>query len=277
LFPGDKGFYALKTISDRPPSAPPEVNWARLDCISCDFRPQREILDYDEKIMEQIAYQPQTEYFPVFRRYKPGYSGVAPTNEEVELFTRAGEQFLEAYSLISSHAIRPDYESAKLLTRYFDEKLKSYVTKLKRARDFFVEYPIVNVADEQIAKLQKRPRINSNLELDIIYIDDYKEHHDMAKPFRYSARIFLVDEDRAVLEKTQDCESGGKEISEACELLEDYIETKGIPKAIYCRRAELEGICRSLAANLNIKVAWDSENTPALDHILSRRPRLLRP
>jgi hypothetical protein len=196
-----------------------------------------------------------------FQSYKPPYAPHILDSEEVQTLTGVYIQLYEAICDYVNKNTEVDFEDQNTLLRIYEGT--SWVTKSAPLTMPEVSYfhPILK-DDLLAAKLNKQPRIGTELEIDIAYLDGIIRDKDYERPA--FPRIALTADARSGMILSQYMPRPDDEDAfYFLQMLMDFVSGHGKPKTV-CVRDEFSA---HLVADLCGKLKIDLEISPQLDAI----------
>ena len=233
--------------------------------LTCYLGDRDEVPPQQKKVIKELGLsfrgRGQWMYFLSFkRRYMP----YTPDEDEVEELIRVYRGLAAAVREYRENDIPVDYESGECFWYIYHEKEQCWKSEIHGLPDDAgTEYPIVELEDEILKKkLQKRPLIDGELQLDFIYLNGGVKESGYDRPI--NPLLFMaVDGDSGMVITVDMMGPEDDEIDISLNFLVQFIEQYGRIKTVKARNAwifsALEDLCEYCGINLV------SENMPELE------------
>lgn len=256
------GAYGLNKILSGYPV--PDAQLVRYhDCFSMLVRGDDELTKRDISRLNRLKL-PNDKDTLYFRRYEYGYCPDLPNAEECVSLTKMLamlETMLNAY-INDSIDINFDTQMLKLTSQNNETNIEATEVKIIAKNAF--DLHITN--DKLIKQLKSRPKVMSQLELDIAFLKPAIKDDKFKKPF--PARVLLLcDTGEGTIIFNEPVAPTDDEYGTLITALVEYVDQVGRPKAIIIRDDYIERALSDTCKRLGIEIKISPE-LPFTDNIV---------
>lgn len=186
--------------------------------------------------------------WPFFLSFKKRFAPYTPDADEAAKLIQVYKGLIAALTYFRENETPVDYENGEVLWYIYNEKEKLWKPEIHGMPDEFgKEFPIAELEDEILKKkLQKRPRVEGELQLDFIYLNGHLEEEGYDRPVNPLA-FMAVEGTSGMVITVELLGPDEEEIEIVLNFLVQFIEQFGRVKTVIARNpwifAALEDLC----------------------------------
>lgn len=242
-----------------------------LTCYGIAFCFKEELTDEMLEIYRRLSVDFGDGLWPEFSYKRWGYAEELPRGEELLFLMECLGNFCMELRALREFKSRPDFDSGKMLVRYYDADEKLWMN----AEAPFVKPPeqrrVVSVDETSPAlqALKELPRSTSarKMEFEIGWRKKKEQQKAKDTPY-YPVQIILTNRETGEALALPCCQPEDK-LQCVFYTWEEVLQKYGRPEALYVCRNETYDLIESLAQNLGIKIKY-VKRLPAAERILRK-------
>ncbi|KEH98502.1 hypothetical protein Z968_05420 [Clostridium novyi A str. 4552] len=222
--------------------------------VICHFGSREELVKEEREIIKKlgIKFRGKNNWI-YFRVNEKGYSPYMPDKDQVLMITEILKNLYMAIGALNE-GLNVRFKQGKALFRVFNEERDLWLnfednTYVPRER-----YMVAEIDDELFLKrLNKQPRTNNILELDVIYLSTFMRSKILEKMSLMKLAL-VVDGETGELFRNEIVTLEDNEMDILFRCLIDYITIIGIPKIILVRDIYTNNVLSDICSKLNIEM-----------------------
>lgn len=236
------------------------------DCLTCYFGEYIEVPDEQKEIIANLNLRFK-EMCPYFLSFKPGFIPYILNDEEVDTLINVYRELIPLIKGIISQEIKVNFSINETVIRYYDEKSKKWLHEVSELNISDKMYLSLNVDINNpfISNLRTLPRNDENIEIDMQYINQAIK--GSIRPIRPKLLI-VTEQNQGIVRNQQLITPEVEEIEVITNLLFDYFEQFGLPKAIYYRLPIIGCLIEELCEFINVPLI-QSKSLPISEDVFN--------
>lgn len=254
-FIGYDGLRSFLSIVDSENCMPIDYIMIEQTNLACFFGNREMVPESQKKIMKDLGlkFRGKNNWI-YFQSYKKGHIPFSLDEDEANILVKCLEQLTRAILDYKTQNIKVDFEKGDTLVRRFKKKKEQWNTERDVLAPFIYGYPSLILKDEILgAKLKKSLRVDSILEIDMIYIKVSIEEDINERPIRPKL-LLILDHYNGMIVGHQFLTPGNNEIAAVMELFINLLLKGGRPMEILLRNPLIESILKDTCEKCGIKL-----------------------
>lgn len=223
------------------------------DCLVVYFGDKNNLFNEEIEVMKKIGKRTKDDNWTFFRSVKKAYAPYMFNKEEVEESTKVIKELVNAI-IDYNNLGKIEFELGNTLLRSFNDEKQLWETTTAPIFLGDIVYENVIFNDKEILDmLRDKNRINSNLELDIVYLESVIEDKKFDKPI-IPRLCLLADRDSGYILDQEMLTPSNDDIQEILKSIINYTRVIGRPKSLYVRDEYTKSVLRHLCKKLDIEL-----------------------
>lgn len=264
IYANPVGVYGLSKMLDGYPV--PKEQYSRYqDSLALFVGSENELTNFDRQIISNLGLNFDDGNVLYFRRYEYRYCTSVLNIDEAEIMLKLLKDFkfmLESYSNGNAHI---DFSSCMLMLEYDDKDIP--VLSSAPAKLEIGDSPYLHINNHELVdRLEKRPKVEAKIELDLCYLKKPIQDTRFKKPF-YARVLLMTDADKKSVIINEPINPIEDEYGCLITALVKYIEKAGKPQVVFVRDGYISRALADTCKRLDIMLII-SPKLPACDEIV---------
>lgn len=228
------------------------------DCIVIYFGQKENLFDEEIDILEKLNFNyGNSNDWTFARSVRKGYAPFMLDEDEVIECTEVINELINGIVEYKEKINEINFKEGGTLLRWYNKEKESWENLNTELFLGNIIYENVILNDKQtLIELKEKNKINSTLELDIIYLESVIDDKEFDKPI-IPRLCLLADHENGYILEQELLTPKNDDVQELLKALINYTKVIGIPKSLYVRdeytKSVLRHLCKKLSIELKIK------------------------
>ncbi len=264
VYPGYESFNSFVLLSNSERLGIPGLYaMYEQDNLTCYFGDRNEVSSKQYKVIRELGLRFRGKnQWPFFLSFKPNYTPYIVDEDEVQKLVNVYRELIPLIELFASKQINVNFSQDETVTRYYDQKEKSWKYEVSELEYMEKSYVTLNLDSNHpmIKELRSQPKNKSTIEIDINYsrmtIDGKDEGFD--RPVSPKLLI-IIDQNSGMVISQEMILPDTNEEDMILNLLFNYIEKYSLPKAIHFRLPHIGFLLKSLCSKIQVSLIHNKQ------------------